>query len=382
MTGKMSVWVAAGLSAAALCVAGCDKQKSDGAKGADKEKSAQVEKRARGLEAKGNDPAVIAGVKKALTCEWKSYGFSSRCDAMSEYRKSDALKRGRADATMVNLLEDDDAKVRWLAATTLKRQGKVYEGDAKLGARVVAAAEAEKDGLVARAIARAIAEIDLSGTKLVDKVASLAQNHPVESFRAALVRSVLFRNRSATKLYKLVSQMARSEKSDDVRGSAVDAFWIGTPSGKHGEVCELWADVAAKDKVDRIADAAMRLAAQSPNARCKDKFDGLMQLAEKKAKAGTVKSSDVAHAMKYIHNHRDTPEAQKKQALGIAKTLLANSANKGMARSAALRFVGEADPKGAKLAAKYLTDKDFFVKNAAKRIANKKMAARGKRRRR
>ncbi len=358
-----SITLALGLAA---CV---DKKKPAGD---DKPAAAAPAKETKGLAAATNDPAVIAEVKKVLGCEWKHFGFSTRCEAFKAFRKSDLVKLGRADTTMVNLIEDADAKLRWLAARTLKQSGKTYESDAKLAERVVAAAEKEQDKLVAVKLARAIAEIDLEGTKLVDKVSTLAKDHEVEGFRAALVRSVLFRNRAVVKLYELIKGMAKTEKSDDVRSSAVEAFWIGTPSGKHAEVCTLWREVAETDKVDKVADAAMRLAGQAPNARCKGEFDALLAIAEKKAKGGTVKSSDVAFAVKYIFRHKDTPAAQKKKSIAIAKILLANDANKGMARGAAMRFVGKEDPKGKKLAKKYLADKDFFVKNAAKRIVEAK----------
>lgn len=323
----------------------------------------------KGLEAAGNDPAVVAEVKKILECEWKRFGFSSsKCEAFKAFNKSDMIKRGRADATMVNLLEDDDSKVRWLAARTLKMHGKTYEGDPKLAARVLTAAEQEKDEQVAVKMMGAVADMDLVGTKLADRAIALAKSHPVEEARAELVHSVLFKNRDSNELYEFVKATAKEAKEDKIRRAAVRAFWVGTPRDKTEEVCKLWLDVAQNDASDDVAGVAMRLAAQNPNARCEAQYDGLLELAESKAKEGKVKTSDVAFALRYIHGQKKASDAHKKRALSIAKILLENEANKDMARADALRLLGKEHPKGKAMAKKYKDAKSFFVKNAAKRI--------------
>jgi hypothetical protein len=353
------------LLALALLVAGCKKETP--AAGTEAPKPAAQAK--KGLEAADNSPEVVAAAKKVLECEWKRFGYPSTCEAYKSFSASELLRQGRADKTLVNMVEDPNEKVRWLAAGMLRQHGKLYESDAALADRVLAALEQEKDEMVAERLASALGEIDLEGTKLVDRVIALAKGG-AEDVRAKLVHGVLFKNRDSAKLYAFIKDAAKSAESDKVRQAAVRAFWIGTPSGKYAEICKLWLDVAQNDKSDEVADTALRLAAQNPNGRCKDDYDAMLELAEKKAKAGAVKTPDVAYAAQYIHGQKEATAAQKKRALAVAQILLKNDANKDMARSAALRLLGKALPKprAKALAKKHKDDKSFFVKSEAKRI--------------
>lgn len=362
----MRTTILLGAIAIAVALSGCKKEGQEAA-GTAKEKAAKPEPTAKGMQAKDNDPKVVAEVKKVLDCEWKRYGFSSKCEAYKAFRKSDLIRRGAADVTLVNLIEDEDEKVRWLAARMLRSHGRKYRDDPKLAARVLGAAEAERNEVVAGKLGDAVASIDFVATKLEDRVLELAKSHPVEKLRAEVVNSMLFRNRKSSKIFEVVKEMARNEENAAVRRAAVRAFWIGTPRDKRNEICELWVGIGQEDKDPKIAGVALRLAAQYTNSQCKDHYDTILGHAEKLAKAGEVKSSDIPSALRYIHKQKDATDKQKKQALAVAKTLLENDKNKDMARGGAMRFLGKEHPKGKDIAKKYLKDKAFFVKSAAKR---------------
>lgn len=353
---------------AAVATAACDKKKNEGAEG---KEQAKEEKAKKGMENPENDAKIVEQVKKVLECEWKKYGFSRKCEAFKAFKKSEAFKGGKGDKTLINLLEDENEKVRWLAARGLKYHGKAYETDPKMAASVMTAMEKEKSEMVATMLAGTITDIRLKQTNLVDRFLKLAKGHDNKEVRERLIRSVLFRNRESKEIYELVKKMAKEAKDDDIRRAAVRAFWIGTPRDKTAEVCKLWLDIGQTDKNDKVAAISLRLAAQNPNSKCKDQYKTILDIVEKKAKAGKVDTSDLAYALKYVHGQKESTEAQKKRAVEIAKTLLDNKDNKGMARGAALRFLGKAVPEGEKLANKYKDDKEFFVKNAAKRILKK-----------
>jgi hypothetical protein len=358
------------LLALILMAAACKKE-TPATGGAETPKPAPEAK--KGLEAADSNPEVVAAVKKVLECEWKRFGFTSKCEAYKSFTTSDLIKQGRADKTLVNMTEDGDEKVRWIAAGMLRQHGKLYESEPALAGRVVAALETEKSEMVAERLASAVSEIDLEGTKLVDKVIGLCKSG-TEPVRAALIHHMLFRNRDSKKLYEFVKDAAKTAESAKVRQAAVRAFWVGTPRDKYGEVCKLWLDVAQTDKSEEVADTALRLAAQNPGGRCKEDYDAILELAGKKAKAGAVKNADVAYAVQYVHGQKqNASDVQKKRALSVAETLLKNEANKDMARSAALRFLAKELPTKAKaLAKKHADDKSFFVKSAAKRILEDK----------
>ena len=328
-----------------------------------------------GLKAKDNDKEVVALAEKIVKeCELKKWGWDrKKCTDYETWSKGEMFKSGAKDATLVNLSEDPDVKVRHLAASALRSRGEKYEEDAKMAKRLVGALEREKDEKVADDLASVVADIRLEKTGLVDDVLEIAKNHEVKEVRYGIVNEVLFRNRETDKVYAFVKETAENHEDEDMRYNALRGFWTGTPKDKSGEVCALWSKIATTDKSTKVAGKALELALQNPSSRCKDEYEKLLKHAEDKAKAGTVKETSVAFGLKYLYRQRDASDATKKRALAAAKTILANEKNEGQARGWALRFIGEADPGAKALATKYKGDKEFSIKNAAKDILEGKI---------
>ncbi|OQB18320.1 MAG: hypothetical protein BWY17_00411 [Deltaproteobacteria bacterium ADurb.Bin207] len=353
------------LATAALLLGGCCKDKTS-------ETRTEAAADGKGLGDPSNDPAIVAIAKPVLECKWTSYGFDSKCAAFESWKKDESLKDGKGDKTLVSFLEDADTKVQWLGADTLSRVGQLYRKDQVLATKVVDATDKVADSLLASTHARATGNIDLSVTGLGPRVMKMLQEHSFPGLRQELAGSVLFRNSNVPGMYDLFVKLARSDKDPKVRKAAAAAFWTGTPTGKNEEVCKLWLELADDADSDLAGHSAYHCSFTSSGGGCVGQWDALLSLIERKAKAGQVKSSFMAVSLKYFYGQKKATAAQKKRALEIAKTLVANTANDGSSRSSALEFVGKEDPAGKAFAAKYENDKEFFVKSTAKRIREQK----------
>ncbi len=352
------------LASAALLLGGCCKEdKKEAPSG-----TATTSTDGKGLGDPSNDPAIVAAAKPVLTCTWGSYGFDSKCAALETWKKLEAMKNGAGDKTLVNFLEDKDFKVQWLGAEALSRQGQLYRKDQALAAKVVDAADKATEKLVVSALARAAGNADLQATGLAPRVMKMLESHANAELRQELSGNTLFRNRDATGMYDLFVKLARTDKDPKVRKAAAAAFWTGTPNGKNEDVCKLWLELADDADHDLAGHSAYHCSFTSSGGGCTGQWDALLSLIERKAKAGQVKSSFMAAALKYFYGQQKATDAQKKRAIEVAKVLVANPANDGSSRSSALEFVGKEDPAGKAFAAKYENDSEFFVKSAAKRI--------------
>lgn len=356
---------------AAVASAGCDQgSKDQPGTTATARATATAQAAAKGIDAPGNDPKVVELAKKALGCEWQKTGFKYDCADLKAWKESELLKEGKADETLVSMLEDDNERVRWLAAQALSSRGKAYRTDEKLAKRVLAAAQAEKNEAVASNLGSALGRINAEKTGLEAEIKKLIESHQLQQLRRSTVSAVLFSNRQ---FYEFHMALAKGEKNKDVRKAAISAFWTGTPSDKYDQTCAMWLDRVVNDEDDNIAgEAAYLCGFYSGGGGCQDQWDALLDAIEKRAKEGQVKSSQMAAALYYFHKQKKASAAQKQRALAIAKQIADNADNSGAARARALEFVAEKDPAGPTFVAKFKDDEDFFVKSRATQILKKK----------
>ena len=351
------------LASAALLIGGCCKEDKK-----EEPSASATSSDGKGLGDPSNDPAIVSAAKPVLSCTWGNYGFDSKCAALETWKKHEAMKNGAGDKTLVNFLEDKDTKVQWLGAEALSRTGQLYRKDQALGTKVVDATDKATEKLLVSSLARAAGNIDLQAAGLAPRVMKMLEGHANAELRQELAGNTLFRNRDVPGLYDLFVKLARTDKDPKVRKAAAAAFWTGTPNGKNEDVCKLWLELADDADHDLAGHSAYHCSFTSSGGGCTGQWDALLSLIERKAKAGQVKSSFMAAALKYFHGQKKATDAQKKRAIEIAKVLVANASNDGSSRSSALEFVGKEDPGGKAFAAKYENDSEFFVKSAAKRI--------------
>lgn len=358
-------WIAALVSVLAAC---SQESAPKGAPAQAASAASQAQDKAlAGLADPSNDKEVVALANKAMACEWQNAGYKWDCADLKAWKESELFKGGKNDKTLVSALGDRDEKVRWLVVHVLASHGAAYRKDASMAAAVVTAAESETSEAVAINLGSAVARIDLKTTGLAERVKKVIKGHKLANLRTSLTGSVLFDNREVG-LYDMLQELAR-DKSEGaaVRRAAVAAFWTGTPPDKHAASCKLWLELAADDE-EQVGGEASYMCAFYPHEGCIAEWDPLLDLIDKRAKDGTVKSSQQASALGYLYEQKKASDAQKKRAIAVAKALVDNAKNGGSARARALEIVAKHDPQGKAYAAKLENDPEFFVKSAAQRI--------------
>jgi|GEM_PF-595177 len=347
---------------------GCDKGSSGPAPAASTA-TPEVKPDVKGIDAAGNDATLVGLAKKALGCKWAAYGFDPKCPEFKATLDSEAMRDGKGDATLVNFLEDSNEQVRWLGARALSQRGKAYRTDKPLAERIVTAAEGEKVKVVGQELGSVVGGIKHAETGLGERIKKMALGHELQQMRTSLLSRMLFSNGES--LYEFVKDIATNDKDTVVRKAAISAFWTGTPATRAGETCKMWLGFM-DDPADDVAGEAAYLCSFYPqNGGCKAEWDAVIDRVEKRAKDGTIKSTQMAGAMLYLHRQPGASDAQKKRALSTARLIAENKANAGMARGRALEFVAEKDPDAKKFLEKLKDDPDAFVKARAKDLAER-----------
>ncbi|MEO7331405.1 MAG: hypothetical protein ABI193_22710 [Minicystis sp.] len=352
-------WIAAAVMA--LAAAGCKKPADDGSPTPPAGAGA-------GLEDTSNDKAVVALAKDAIKCGWQDgSGVKTPCPALDAWNKSEIIKGGKVDATLLNFLGDAQKEARWIGAYGLYNAAQAYRTDAAMAKRLLAAGRAEKDATVARKLGDAIGKINVSKTGTTDELKKLLAESSQSTLRQGIVDGVLFNNRSEGGFYDLLATMARTEKDKAVRKTAASAFWVGG-SERHDDTCKLWLELSDDPDDDLSGNSAYHTSWWSSGGGCTGQWDALLGVIEKRAKAGKVKSSFMTSALGWLQKQGKATDAQKKRAMAVAKTIVETASNDRMARGDALRVIGENDPDAKKFASRFESDPEFFVKSAAQRI--------------
>jgi len=320
----------------------------------------------RGLNAPGNDPAVVELAKGALGCEWGSAGLKYSCKPAQAWAKSEIMKDGKTDSTLVAMLEDARAPVRWLGAKSLIQNGRRYTQEAALAQRVIAAAQTETDLVVGPPLGAAVGRINVTKTRLKSEVETLISSHSLTKLRTALVERGQTSNREA--LFDSVATLAKDDPEASVRRAAIDALWIGTPSGRKHDACQVWLDRMSSDSSDEVAGKAAYLLLYAPRGQCRQQWDAALSVVEARAASGTAKDGNWGSCLTYFYKQKQASSAQKSRSLSIAKQLVENTDNSGVARSRAITFVGRKDPDGKNYVTKFKEDDDYLVTSVVERI--------------
>ena len=329
----------------------------------------EIKPDAKGIEAASNDPSLAELTKKALGCKWAVYGFDAKCPELKALLESEAVREGKGDTTLVNFLEDPDEHVRWLGSRTLTQRGKRFRTDKPLAERIVKVAEAEKDKAVAQELGGVVGAIKHAETGLGERIKTMAKSHEVQQMRTSLLARMLFSNGES--LYDFVKDIAMNNKDVIVRKAAISAFWTGTPPTRAADTCKMWLGFMQDPSDDVAGEAAYLCSFYPQNGGCKDEWDPVLDNVEKRAKSGTVKSTQMASAMAYLHKQPGASEAQKKRAVSVARLIAENPANNGMARGRSIEFVADNDPDAKKFLEKFKEDADAFVKSRSKELAER-----------
>jgi hypothetical protein len=355
--------IAACVGLAVMSLAGCG--------GKDEKADKETARGGVGLDDPSNDKVVADAARAAIACEWTpSGGLKYDCPALKTWKEASFIKEGAADPTLTTMLVDTREPVRWLAAEALASQGKAYTKNAAMAAKVVAAAQAEKAPLPGASLGRAVAKIDLAATGQQPAAEAMVKTHALVQLRQALAQHMLWSNKQ---LYDLTLQLSRTDAAPEVRKAALSAPWTGTPSGRENDTCVLFLEKVDDAADDVSGEAAYLCGFWSRNGGCKAQWDPLLGKIEARARAGTVRSGQMASALSYFHGQKAATAAQRTRAVSIAKTLVENRSNSSNSRSSALRFIGEVDADAVAYARRWLTDGEFLVKSTAKDVVDGKI---------
>lgn len=358
------------VGAATIVSFGCSKSSSEQpAPAASASAAPEMKVEAKGIEASTNDAAVVDLAKKALGCKWAAFGLDSKCPELKALIESEAIRDGKGDGTLVNFLEDANEQVRWLGARALTQRGKAFRTDKLLAERIVKAAEVEKTKAVAQELGGVVGGIKHAETGLGERIKTMAKSHEVQQVRTSLLARMLFSNGEA--LYDFVKDIAMNDKDIVVRKAAISAFWTGTPPNKSADTCKMWLGFMDDPAEDVAGEAAYLCAFYPQNGGCTSEWDALLDNIEKRAKAGAIKSTQMASAMSYLHRQPKVSDAQKKRTLKVARIIAENTSNNGMVRGRALEFVADNDPDAKKFLEKLKDDADPFVKGRAKELVER-----------
>ncbi len=326
-----------------------------------------VKEKPKGLKNPDNDADVIALAEAALGCPWRSGQPAITCAEYKEWRKSPLVRKGAADPTLVNLLEDSEAPIRWLGASALKANGKAFRTDPMLAKRVLAAVDAEKDVTVANVLGAAAARINGGRTSLNADIQKIITSHRLPEMRSAAVKDYLVSNRTSAN-FDFVIDFIRTHDAQKVRVAALKSTWVGTPDDKYIDVCKAWLEFASDANVELAGQAAYHVGFYRNGGGCSAQWDPLLELLATRAADGGFTSSTMSSALRTLHNQKGASPVQRAKTIEIARAVVSNPKNDSASRHSALRFVGETDPKAKKFAATFKDDPEPFVKSTANDI--------------
>lgn len=202
---------------------------------------------AKGLDAKDNDPAVVALAKAALACpRGGDELFDTKCSAYTTWADP---KRASADATSVNLLDDADERVRFLGATALKPEhpafvkgeGVHYQFDRALAGRLIAAAAKEPSETVAVSLGARVARIDVEKTGALEPIIAMVKARKHVRAVREVIQNVLFSNSRHRPTYDFMIGMTKDPddklqgpRSEELGFHASNAASVYGCKGGHG----------------------------------------------------------------------------------------------------------------------------------------------------
>lgn len=358
---RLAISIAAVFALGAACG---DKKKDDG-KGLPPA-SATDARKSRGTPGKGlNAPdnerdSVILAQQVMETCKWTRMGYPLKCSARKAWDGSTFINR---EPTLVNMLDDPRAQVRWLAAQALRKHKGTHTSNKAQAERIVAAAERERVNTIAPVLAAAVAKLDLDETGLRARVEALITKHPLMRMSGMLARFALATNPG---LYEFMTKVARTDKRRPVRRAAVSAFWTGTPAERMGDSCKLWLEISADADAELAGDATNYLF-WAPKAACKEHYDAALKTVAAKAKAGGVKATMLANALGSLLGQKTLSSKHKSKALELSVSLLSGASNSRVVRTRMVDVISRHHPKAKTILAKFEKDGQAMVRAAVKR---------------
>jgi hypothetical protein len=313
----------------------------------------------RGLHAPGNDPAIVALAEGWLTCNWEpGHGYSDECPPGKAWYESKLFDGGKGLPTLVSMLEDERPLVRALAAENLVVHGHEYDDDAALCARVVAAAERERDPSMLERMGDLVASIDLEETHLTDRAIALARSGPLE-LRLVLIHDLFSSNPFSMPVFELVKGLL-ADADPKIRAAAVRGF----AAFDDLETCDLLVGKLADQEI--ATDAAWALS-YGGNGYCSPSFDALLHWIEARADNGDPRQ--LIEPLEKLCADREATVAQEKRGAAVLRHWVEQQSLEPGVRAQALRALPACDPRSAEYAAKLQNAPEDEIRREAADVA-------------
>ena len=339
------------------------------------------------------DAKIVAAAKKVTTdCKWNEEGYYPYdCPAKQAWDQQHFDKD--AAPTLVSLLADKSPGVQWLAASSLYHDAWLV-GNKDLQDKVLAAAAAlPKDlkGGTANMLGRTIGFADVPKTGLFDKVKSIVENpNANEALRVGIVNWLLAGNQDSEPVYALTRDQAQNGASPAIKIAALVALSAAYNKHDTAEMCKLWLDALPSLEDKQAAIIAAHLTngdlqvnnqndafpynwamISSDNNKCAPEVvDAAIKDIAKRIADGKAEDYWWTTAIKGLGRSKNATDAQKQQAVALAKQYAENAKLPSYQRGEAIEVLVDIDPATAKsLADKYAADKD--LKDAAGRVQKK-----------
>jgi hypothetical protein len=365
MRKSQRIGVCIGIVLSTLMTVGCSKPKAPPVKG---------------LGNADNDPAIVALATKVEVCEWLT-GMGTLDAACPEWkawqdaktwRSDGGLGGATADATIVNLLEDSDIKVRALASERIWAHGNDLRKDPALVKRVLAAAAGETEamgsqsnglGMQLGASAARLAS-PLAQTGLWPQLKSTLENAASPRVVAGALEDILDVNDNARMPEVWGWVKARTtDPNHDVASHALNAFTRIQPPTP--DTCKLFTERLHDDFVGGQAASAVV-------SYCPASIDAALAASEGRMKTDKHTAGPFywTNAMSNVLRDAKASPAQKDLASAALRTLVLDTQSASGDRSWALT---NWEPPDMTIVARLVSDKDASLAIFAKmRLAKKR----------
>lgn len=291
----------------------------------------------------GPSPDAIRSLASvAAACEWPDFmandarGYASKCADLGTWFTVTHAPAIRVDATLVELLEDADVRVRKVAVLGLDG-ATAYRSDAALASRVLGAAERDRaieTGASAMIFGAVVGRIHVAATGLVRRF---------DDWARALPRDSMKRNSA-------LLAIVRDDADEDDAAALVLGYATNAPEPLHGSALAALRSIPSRyehrraEACDRLRagasapdEYAARVSLSGLASMCKD-FDAVLAAIEKRP--GGWQRESVVDALHEIDTSRDASPEQKRRAYAIVVRIAKDPHADIHARRDAIEMIG------------------------------------------
>ena len=306
-------------------------------------------------------PELRAAVEKASACDYDDGNFDAECDGYKAWEGNTEL----ANAGLLEMMTNEDTKVRALVVRKLSVQFTTDNADKESLESYLTAAEQEKVVPIAKDFARGLGNIDLGKFGLLDRGIAIAKAHSAAEYQETFASTLA----SESEPDKVIAYAGELAKSEDLalRNAALGLFVAATKT--HGEAACAGLDALRKDQDAPLAQHATTHIARA--GACATQHDALLAEIEemKLPKNPTAAEPHLGEVVQSICENAGKTSEQRDRSLALAKQITETTKIQGATRASTLAAVLACDTKGGPAyVKKFAKDKDPVVAERAKSL--------------